>query len=214
MNLDFKTLTIPAGSISGIAPRAISLLLVLSATLIYTAPLAMPENYSITVHSISESAAQGLQHAWIARMGFLLFGLGVLWLSLTRRQVWPRGAYWMQLVFALSMLGTAAFSHKPWIKDIPVDSVEDLLHSITATVMGFAFSLAVLLHIFTRVNASYRVRVIDGIALAAATLISPVAVLVPDMAGILQRLMFAIAYAWYIYEAFAPNHVTQILHPS
>lgn len=145
-------------------------------------------------------------------MGFLLFGLGVLWLSLTRRPVWPRGAYWMQLVFAFSMLGTAAFSHKPWIEGIPVDNVEDFLHTITATVMGFAFSLAVLLHMFTRVNASYRVRVIDGVALAAATLMSPVAALFPEMGGVLQRLMFAIAYAWYIYEAFAPYHATQMHH--
>jgi hypothetical protein len=41
------------------------------------------------------------------------------------------------------MVGTAAFSHQPWLDGVPFDPVEDFLHSLTATVTGFAFALGV-----------------------------------------------------------------------
>lgn len=80
-----------------IARAGIVLLLAFSAGCIFLAPLFMPLGYSWLTNVISESAAQGLHHAWISRLGFLLFGLAVLWLALYRRSTWARSVYWMQL---------------------------------------------------------------------------------------------------------------------
>ncbi|MCG6872923.1 MAG: DUF998 domain-containing protein [Gammaproteobacteria bacterium] len=180
-------------------------LLLSSAACIFLAPLAMPGGYSWLYHSISESAAQGLRHAWIARMGFLLFGLAVLWLALQRRPHWARGTYWMMLVFAVCMFGTAAFSHKPWLPGAPVDAMEDLLHSVTATGMGFAFTLGVVARWLQRGPDQPRSRRFDLAAILAATLLVPVGGALPAVGGLLQRLMFAVAYLWFGHEALVPE---------
>jgi hypothetical protein len=52
----------------------------------------MPESYDWIEHTTSESAAQGVEGAWLARLGFLSFGLAVLWLSTGIKQTWARGA--------------------------------------------------------------------------------------------------------------------------
>lgn len=54
------------------------LLLALSAVLILVAPVMMPDSYSWVSNYISESAAQNVTDAWVARLGFLLFGFAVL----------------------------------------------------------------------------------------------------------------------------------------
>jgi hypothetical protein len=117
------------------------------------APLLMPESYDWIQHTTSESAAQGLQGAWLARLGFLSFGLAVIWLAVIRKQGWPRASFWMHTAFGVFMFVTAAFSVRPWIEAHPFDPVEDGLHSFTATAMGFAFAFGVLACLLKRTSA-------------------------------------------------------------
>lgn len=202
-----------ATPLTWLAPAGIVVLLAGSASFVYLAPLAMPEGYAWLSNAISESAAQGQLNAWIARFGFLLFGLAVLWLTLYRRTIWARGVYWMQLAFALFMLGTAAFSHKPWLAGAPVDSTEDLLHSITATGMGFAFALGVVVRFMQRSKSEVMPRVYDVIAILAATALTPIGGLQPSIAGLLQRMMFGVAYVWFAHEALFPKGKNGISTP-
>jgi hypothetical protein len=177
-------------------------LLVASAASVAIAALAMPASYSWQANSISESAAQGLQHAWIARLGFLCFGFAVLALTLAMRLVWARAAYWMHLTFAACMFGTAAFSHQPWLQGVPFDPFEDFLHSLTATGMGFAFSFGVLARLIQRNATETPQRAFDGLALTAATAMPLLAALYQSSGGLIQRAMFVVAYVWYGAEAF------------
>jgi archaellum biogenesis protein FlaJ (TadC family) len=179
------------------------LLLAASGMLVLAAAAAMPEPYSWRTHSISESAAQGLLKAWIARFSFLCFGAAVLILCIVKRREWARASYWMHLVFAVCMLATAAFSHKPWLPGVAVDEFEDLLHSITASAMGFAFCFGVVARWLQRGRTQLANRAFDVIALLVATAMSPVAVAFPSNGGLVQRLMFAVAYAWFATEALA-----------
>lgn len=64
-------------------------LLIISFLALSLAPLNMPASYSWLRHTTSESAAQGIEGAWLARLGFLLFGLTVLWLSERLIDEWP-----------------------------------------------------------------------------------------------------------------------------
>lgn len=195
-----------------LTPRTASvttvLLLLASAALVVVAAIEMPAPYSWRTHSISESAAQGQLHAWLARLSFLCFGAAVLLLSLTRKPVWGRGAYWCHLVFASSMLGTAAFSHRPWVPGVPFDAFEDVLHSVTATGMGFAFAAGIVVRLIQREPATTGARVLDAIALLAATVLSPIGAALPEVGGMLQRAMFAVAYVWYGAEAIAGAQVS------
>lgn len=178
-------------------------LLLLSAGCLLAAPLIMPPGYSWLTHTTSESAAQGLAGAWLARLGFLLFGLAVIWLAVLKAPLWVRTAVWFHLAFGVCMLGTAAFSHHPWLPGVPFDPVEDFLHSLTATVMGFAFALGVVVRFWQREKGDRMGRLLDVTAVAAATLLPLLMATQPEIIGLLQRLMFGVAYLWYGREALA-----------
>jgi len=168
----------------------------------------MPNGYSWLSNAISESAAQGLHSAWIARLGFLLYGLAVFWLAASLRPVWARGAYWMHSTFGVFMIGTAAFSHKPWLTNIPFDSFEDLLHSVTATGMGFAFSFGVLARLLQRGKGEKLYIAGDAVALVAATVLPLSGLFWPSMSGLLQRTLFVVAYLWFAREAMTARSMT------
>ena len=197
-----KSLLHPAASVKfQVVAWWSAVLLVVSAMLVLAAALAMPDAYSWRSHSISESAAQGLRHAWIARLAFICFGSAVLVLSLAMRQTWSRVAYWMHLTFAASMIGTAAFSHKPWIAGLPFDAFEDVLHSVTATGMGFAFCLGVIARFVQRNRMELLNRALDVLALVAGTGMPMLSAIFLDCGGLIQRAMFVVAYLWYGTEA-------------
>jgi hypothetical protein len=175
--------------------------LALSMIALLCAPLFIPPGYSWISHTISESAAQGLEGAWLARTGFLLFGLAVIWLSNTSNATWARGVVWLHIAFGVCMVSTAAFSHKPWIAGIPYDPIEDALHSFTATAMGFAFTAALILRLLQRGKHDRLGRILDIVALTAATAIPLLMFSNVMIAGLVQRLMFLISYVWYGTEA-------------
>lgn len=183
----------------------ILLLLASSATALSVAPFVMPDDYSWLSNAISESAAQGVSGAWVARLGFLSFGFAVLWLTTAARPGWAPWAYRCHLVFALFMISTAAFSHRPWRPAAPFDPFEDLLHSITATGMGFAFSCGVLARLLQRTPRDTSNRAFDALAIGAAIGMPAMSGLWPSVAGLTQRMMFLVAYAWYGREAMRPR---------
>jgi hypothetical protein len=176
-------------------------LLVLSAAAVAVAPLLLPASYSWVRHAISESAAQGVMGAWVARLGLLLLGLAVLWLTGLAGPGWGPWGRIPFRCFGLFMVAAAAFSHKPWEPGVPFDQTEDLLHSVAASGMGFAFAIGVAVVATRRSHPSWFTRVLD-IAALAASVVLPLGMSVwPHAAGLLQRCMFAIAYIWYAGEA-------------
>lgn len=88
--------------------RGVLLLLGLSIVSFLCAPLLMPEGYYWIMHTTSESAAQGTEGAWLARLGFLSFGFAVIWLSLALNDTWARGAVWLHTAFGVFMVSVAA----------------------------------------------------------------------------------------------------------
>ena len=177
-------------------------MLAFSMIALLTAPVLMPAGYSWITHTTSESAAQGLMGAWLARTGFILLGFAVLWLVAAALSAWSRVASWMHLGFGVLMIGTAVYSHRPFLPDVPFDPVEDWLHSLTATLMGFAFSLGVFFRFLQRAKEDRKLRVLDLSALASAIFIPLLMISFPDITGLVQRVMFLVAYLWYGIEAW------------
>ncbi len=196
-----KPLAKPAGT--GLAVS----LLALSAFALAIAPLGVPETYSWLRQTTSESAAQGVTGAWIARLGFLLFGLTVNWLALNGRRAWPQLSRVALGAFGILMIAAAAFSTRPWWPGAAYDPTEDLLHSIAATTMGIAFAFGLTTRAFRR--AGDRAGLAWDVAGVAASIVLPLAMtLLPDWAGLLQRIMFATAYAWFIVDVLRkPVHL-------
>ena len=171
-------------------------LLLLSILALLLAPSLMPASYSWFRHTTSESAAQGVPGAWLARLGFLLFGFAVIWMSAGLQSKWSTYARLMHAAFGVLLVATAAFSTRPWEPNTPYDPIEDALHSFTATAMGFAFALGVVLTFLQR-GKDRLGRLIDLIAIIAAVVILLAMSASPDWEGLFQRVMFAIAYIWY-----------------
>ena len=175
------------------------LVLVASAIALGLAPLLMPASYSWVSRTTSESAAQGIDGAWLARLGFLLFGLAAIWAVRIAGQRWGIAASIMFALFGALMTAAAAFSHMPWEPDVAFDRTEDLLHSVAATGLGFAFAFGVASVAFQQ-GFSKRPRAVDLIAIAASVILPLGMSIFPDYDGILQRLMFLIAYGWFAHE--------------
>jgi hypothetical protein len=181
-----------AGVLAGLAGSAFALGI---------APALMPDSYSWFEHTTSQSAAQGVEGAWLARLGFLLFGLPVLWLARIASHRWGVWGAVLHGAFGIAMVSTAAFSTRSWVAGAAFDPVEDLLHSFMATAMGFAFAIGIAIVAVRRPPGSRRAWGLDVLAIAAAVVLPLGMMAFTGHAGALQRLMFLIAYVWYGVEA-------------
>ncbi|HVM01175.1 MAG TPA: DUF998 domain-containing protein [Acidimicrobiales bacterium] len=184
-----------AAVIAGLAGSALALAL---------APAAMPASYSWTAHTTSESAAQGVAGAWVARLGFVLLGVAVVGLAALRPPRWPPLARGLHAGFGVLIVAAAVFSSRSWEAAAPYDRTEDVLHSLAASTMGIAFAGGVV-----AVGLALRPRRVEPLAAVAvvASIGLPLAMVAwDDVSGLLQRAMFAVAYAWYGTEAVLARH--------
>lgn len=174
--------------------------LIVALTSLALAPLALPASYSWVEHGTSEAAAQGVDGAWVARLGFLAFGVAVLWLTTARARAWRRLGTLFHVAFGVGMLGVAVFAARSWDDRAAYVASEDALHSAFAIVVGVGFVGGVLAVLVARRPSGVRGAVFDAIALI-------VAVVVPLLMsagawGVLQRAMFVVAALWYGREAW------------
>lgn len=84
--------------------------LVASVVALAAAPGLMPVGYSWLAPTTSESVAQGVLGAWLARLGYGWFGLTVLLLAVLRRAASGAAATGLHAAFGLLMLAAAGFS--------------------------------------------------------------------------------------------------------
>lgn len=185
-------------------------LLVGSLVCVALAPTLMPDSYSIVEHSISESAAQGVEGAWLARTGFLLLGFAVLVLASVGGTRWGVAGRLVHRAYGVAMIAVAAFAHMPW-ENVPSDAFEDTLHSVAASTVGAAFTIGVLI-VATRRSRTW-MRVFDALAVAAALGFSMAMFNVEGIAGVVQRTMFVVGYLWYGAEAIRSAGPFSRSHP-
>ena len=178
--------------IAGLAGSALALAL---------APMVLAPSYSWVENTTSEAGGQGVDGAWLARLGFVVFGLAVLWVAHLRRERRQQPATALHVLFGACLMGVAAFSLRSWEPNPTYDATEDLLHSVAATTMGFAFALGVVAVALRRRSGGERVRALDVVAVSASALLPLWMSLDGSIDGLLQRLMFAVAYLWYAREA-------------
>lgn len=181
--------------------------LIFSALCLLFAPLLMPESYDWVKHTTSESGAQDIEGAWLARLGFVLYGLAIALLVLQKHS-WSIPTRIVHLIFALSMLGNAVFSSKSWLVDMPFNRVEDILHSWMSGLVGTAFTLGVIFVLFQRSASNRFSKLFDGIAILVS--ISVTFIMFGggyNIAGLVQRIMFGVSYLWYGSELTIKNKV-------
>lgn len=165
---------------------------------ILISPFTLASSYSWLSNSISESASQGTETAWIGRAALALSGIGVLLTAVKRAKVWGKVATTAFTAFGLMWLATAVFSTRSWIATEPFNELENLLHSIFASTMSIIIAGALVVAFRNTQAVASRVWAL-GLA-AVATFFPLASVLAPDFAGVFQRLMFFFTYLWFARE--------------
>lgn len=176
-----------------------------SALALASAPLVLDDSYDWVRHTTSEAGGQGVDGAWLARTGFVLFGLTVLFVARRARLRWRLPATACHTFFGVAMVSVAVYSLRSWEPGARYDGIEDLLHSVGATAMGFAFAFGVTAAAITAQRHGQPARILDGVAIVASVALPLGMAAEPSIAGVLQRAMFAIAYLWFAREALIPS---------
>lgn len=176
-------------------------LLAVSAVAVAAAPGVMAPDYSWVGNTISESAAQGVRHAWVARAGFVGLGAGAVLVAVECRGAWGIGAVCLIVVFGVLMMSTAVASERPWEPGAPFRAREAQVHSVLAGAAGVAYTVGAGTVAFTDAGAAVWLRALSLVVAVSGVVLPLSMARRPQVQGLIQRVMFALAYAWLIAEA-------------
>ena len=167
---------------------------------VLVAPVFMHDGYSVLSNSISESAAQNVPTAWIARAALFASGIGVLGAVALKASTWSRATNISFTAFATLWIISSFFSTKSWVSGTPFNAVENAIHSYAASAMAIVV-LGALVLTFTKHSASRIDRLLALTLASAATFLPLASLLVPEFGGMFQRLMFFYTYFWFARHA-------------
>jgi hypothetical protein len=127
---------------------------------------------------------------------FILLGTAAIvdsWKRLTN--------YWLHKVvltiFGISLILTAFFQHAPIVSGEVFSDLEDDLHSKFATITGFSFTIFAIASAF--IESNKKRKIIAACMGIIAILLSMLIFNVTELAGVWQRSMFIIMFAWLMY---------------
>jgi hypothetical membrane protein len=167
-----------------------------------------PAGYDWSEHSISELAAQGHEHAWIMRGGFIGFGvfLPLSLIALWRHRGRPAIGDVFIIFYGLSILLSGVFSTAPIDPTIVYSMNDAKLHSLFATIAGISMSIAITWRIFSSRSRSEKVVhlafmiIITSLSLAFGLAESGTLLIGK---GIIQRVLYLTGFAWLVIVGYA-----------
>jgi hypothetical membrane protein len=159
-------------------------------------PFFSVEEYSMLRNTTSHLGAQGAPHAWVMNAVFSLLGAAAV------ADSWPRlSNFWLHkvliLAFGASLFLAAFFQHAPIVEGVAYNAAEDSLHSALATITGFSFTFFAISSAFIESTPLRRIAA-AGVGIMAM-LLSLLIFNVPDLAGVWQRIIFIVSFAWLIF---------------
>jgi uncharacterized protein (DUF486 family) len=160
-------------------------------------PLVSDPDYSSLAHTTSELAGQAMPNAWIMRLGFMTFGLCTTLAAALRLRDRPYTAVPL-IAFGMAMVTAAFWSNAPIDRSVAHSIREDEIHSIAASLMGFAFACACVARLW--MSALWLKDPLTWLALAASICLPLGMVAFPALDGGLQRVMFVISFIWIVRE--------------
>lgn len=162
----------------------------------FTLPSYSVDTYSIIKNTTSHLGAQNSTNAWVMNLTFMLVGVSCLleaWLHMKE--------FWFQKillsVFGLGLVLTGLFRHAPIIKGVSFNPVEDNLHSIFASIVGFSFTVYAISSAFIEKESKHKV--MDIMVGVTVTVLSLLMGYLPDYSGVWQRAIFVISFTWLVF---------------
>jgi len=153
-------------------------------------PLFSFDGYSIIKNTTSHLGSQGAPYNYIMNITFVLLGITSVIIAINTKII---SFSVIGSLFGLSLILTAFFKHESFIISYESNLFEDQMHSVFATMTGFSFVLLSMMH---AIISKDKQRVYAIIVSIFATLNSLVMFLIPDIMGLLQRLMFMVSFTW------------------
>jgi hypothetical membrane protein len=169
------------------------------------------DGYSLMRNTTSHLGAQGSPHAWVMNVTFVVLGV------CTISAVTPKYRRHPFHLVAITVFGSAlalcgVFQHEPLLDGVHRDAREAWLHSVFASLTGFAFT------VFAVAVAMVSLRTGDrllSIAVAVmATVLSLAMGFDPDRTGLWQRLIFLLAFPWLFYVSSAGHRLENDAGPT
>ena len=170
---------------------------------ILTAHIFVPEPYNWMHNTISELASQGYPNKWVMQIGFIGFGVLLSIGAITNflQEGKYRFIHLPLFIYALGILLAGIFCTRPFVDGIPYSEVEARLHSIFASIAGFALSAAMLLYFLTDHS---RRRILHAISLVLVLGLSISFGLASSYAGIVQRILYLVGFIWLVFIYNSP----------
>jgi hypothetical membrane protein len=163
--------------------------------------------YDWTENTISELASQGHDYKWIMQVGFIGFGT-FLTVGLIGKSKKQNHFFYPDIdvmVYGLSILMTGFFCAAPINQSISYSIKEAQIHSLFATLAGFALVLGILGYIILSPNKRtfhfIFLILITGISLLFGLSESG---MIPIGKGIIQRSLYLVSFIW-LYAADEVN---------
>jgi hypothetical membrane protein len=187
----FKQYNMKIKNLRFLLPVFIFLVLVM-----FILPYYSYEGYSIIEHTTSLLGAQNTPNAWVMNLTFILLGIAIFLESLFHLK-----QYWIPKIllniFALGLILVGIFQHAPLMENMTYNVVDDNLHSVFASLVGFSFIIFAFTTVFVE-KTNFR-RILAFLVGISVTILSLLMFNLSDFAGLWQRLMFIIAFSWLIF---------------
>jgi len=182
--------TVPLSPLSLIFAYALLLIVM------FVLPFYSVDEYFIIKNTTSHLGAQQAPNAWIMNLTFIIVGMSCVidgWSSLKK-------FYFHKVlisIFGIGIVFTGIFRHAPIVEGIMYNSIEDQIHSIFATIVGFSFVLYAISSAF--IEKTFFHRAIDIVVSFVGTFLSIMMFYYPDFSGIWQRAIFIVSFMWLIF---------------
>ena len=165
---------------------------------ILIAHIIVPDPYNWMHNTISELASQGYVYKWVMQIGFIGFGvlLSIGAISNFRQEGKYRFRQFPLIIYASGILMAGIFCTRPFVDGITYSEVEARLHSIFASIAGFALSAAMLMYFLTDHS---RRRILHAISLVLVLGFSISFGLASSYAGIVQRILYLVGFSWLVF---------------
>ncbi len=177
--------------IPAIPPTHIGVLL--CGMMVMLGPLYTVEDYSVVSHTVNQLGAQNTPGRWFLNLGFLTLGIGV---GLDARRLWWTAPFVSVffIMFAIAVAMMAIFSPRPIDPAQAYSDMGHVLHAVFATAGSLCFCVGAAAYGFYRRTGPAKWL---GIGAGVVALLLWFTVFtMPDIQGVLQRLMYTVVFAW------------------
>lgn len=150
-------------------------------------------------NTISELASQNYNYRWIMKVGFILFG-GILIIGILNKLFNHNGQLMNEIpifIYAFAILISGIYSTKPFIEGVEYSEYQSQIHSYSAQIAGFSFSIGLL--IFGIKENELNPKIIHFAFFSFVIICSALFGLLETNTGIIQRIMYVGSFIWLIF---------------